>query len=368
MISSTQLKFTTPWLASAAFDLVWLILPGLWSILIAVALAQVFPEYFHGDSPMPLVFWFVCIVGIDVSHVYSTLYRTYLDREVREQSPWLLGLTPVLIWICGVFLYSISSLSFWRVLAYVAVFHFIRQQYGFMRLYDRHRANNPSFRLSRRWDELTVWAVTLFPILYWHAHLPQGFSWFVPGDFIAGLPTQVSLLAGGITLVIVLGYIIKELASLSREGLNVAKNLLLLSTALSWTVGIVFPHRIAANSDLVFTLTNVITHGVPYLALIWWKGFQDQPPGMPLTPLVFRWTGVPLFLTFLIGLSYLEEGLWDGLVWREHLMAFPGFDQLPAVSAPDTLVWLVPLLALPQATHYVLDGFIWKQSPLQRKV
>jgi hypothetical protein len=25
-------------------------------------------------------------------------------------------------------------------------------------------------------------------------------------------------------------------------------------------------------------------------------------------------------------------------------------------------MWLVPLLALPQATHYVLDGFIWRRK------
>jgi hypothetical protein len=25
-------------------------------------------------------------------------------------------------------------------------------------------------------------------------------------------------------------------------------------------------------------------------------------------------------------------------------------------------MWLVPLLALPQSTHYVLDGFIWRRS------
>ena len=25
-------------------------------------------------------------------------------------------------------------------------------------------------------------------------------------------------------------------------------------------------------------------------------------------------------------------------------------------------MWLVPLLALPQLTHYVLDGFVWKRK------
>jgi hypothetical protein len=31
------------------------------------------------------------------------------------------------------------------------------------------------------------------------------------------------------------------------------------------------------------------------------------------------------------------------------------------VAEPALLMWLVPLLALPQSTHYVLDGFIWRR-------
>jgi hypothetical protein len=27
---------------------------------------------------------------------------------------------------------------------------------------------------------------------------------------------------------------------------------------------------------------------------------------------------------------------------------------------PHVLAWLVPLLAVPQATHYILDAFIWR--------
>jgi hypothetical protein len=58
----------------------------------------------------------------------------------------------------------------------------------------------------------------------------------------------------------------------------------------------------------------------------------------------------------------VEEGLWDGLVWREHGTVFGWFAHLPTVGSSALLRWVVPLLALPQATHYVLDGFIWRRS------
>jgi hypothetical protein len=59
-------------------------------------------------------------------------------------------------------------------------------------------------------------------------------------------------------------------------------------------------------------------------------------------------------------LAYLEEGLWAGFIWREHLAVFKPFSYLPPLNDGGILALIVPLLSLPQSTHYVLDGFIWK--------
>lgn len=49
-----------------------------------------------------------------------------------------------------------------------------------------------------------------------------------------------------------------------------------------------------------------------------------------------------------------------GQVWTEHKSLFSPFNIFPAIDNKATLAWLVPLLALPQLTHYALDGFIWR--------
>jgi hypothetical protein len=56
-------------------------------------------------------------------------------------------------------------------------------------------------------------------------------------------------------------------------------------------------------------------------------------------------------------LAWLEEWGWDRLLWHERPALFPGADLAPG---PEALALIVPLLALPQATHYILDGWIWK--------
>ena len=61
----------------------------------------------------------------------------------------------------------------------------------------------------------------------------------------------------------------------------------------------------------------------------------------------------------LLVLAYFEETLWDVFVWQEHSAVFSGL-ALPFTIPEGMLHLLVPLLTVPQATHYVLDAWIWK--------
>jgi hypothetical protein len=112
----------------------------------------------------------------------------------------------------------------------------------------------------------------------------------------------------------------------------------------------------------------VLSHGIPYLALVWShgrRGARREPArgllwGLPAR-LLFSRSALPLFLGSLVTLAFLEEGLWDAFVWRDHPGIFHAFMSLPRVTDRAVLAWLVPLLALPQITHYLLDGFLWKR-------
>lgn len=307
---------------------------------------------------MPPQAWLLLIVGVDVAHVYSTLWRTYLDPTEFLRHRNLLTYTPVAVWVGGILLYSIGPMVFWRVLAYLAVFHFVRQQYGFLSVYARQQ-NRPKWE---RWiDAATIYGLTLYPILYWHTHLPRNFSWFVEGDFLALNAPWLAEVGFWIYLLIALVYVGKELKMSLQRGVNLPKNLIVLGTGLSWYCGIVL-----RNGDMAFTATNVIAHGLPYIAMVWIYGRKKHPPhAAAKAPNAwmkwgFRVAFLPAFVGVLLALAYLEEGLWDGLVWRDHTAIFPWAEVLPFVSESATLAIIVPLLSLPQVTHYIVDGFIWK--------
>lgn len=339
--------FKQPWIASAPFDLTWIVGPPL-----LVSLAVIcFPSFFQNHSSVSPLAWLILVVGVDVSHVYSTLYRTYFDSKDYEQNKSLYNTIPIICWVIGIMLYSIHPLMFWSILAYLAVFHFIRQQYGFMMIYNRNQSLSS---WERNIDRAAIYISTLYPLIYWHTHI-RNFHWMIDGDFLS-LPLWINSIAVIMYSFILVLYLANETRTyLKDRHLNLPKNLLVMGTALSWYLGIV-----RYNSDLAFTFTNVLAHGIPYIALIWFYGRRKHKTSSKNFAKLFRPALIGIFLLILLGLAYVEEGLWDALVWKDHSMYFSFFQWLPSFKDPTTLSWIVPLLAVPQATHYVLDGFIWR--------
>ncbi|MEW6210528.1 MAG: hypothetical protein AB1631_19340 [Acidobacteriota bacterium] len=337
---------TSPaWLFSARTDLTVFLGSALLSFLALWIGARAGVLY----SDTPDWAWIPAVLLIDVAHVYSTGFRVYFDVAELRRRPWLYSMVPVLGFIIGVALYSEGELVFWRALAYVAVFHFVRQQYGWVALY-RARAGEQS-RLGWWIDATAIYAATLYPLIYWHAHLPRQFWWFLKKDF-AAIPAIVDTVAEPIYWLALALYAGNSLYRAIRlKAINPGKDIVVATTAACWYTGIV-----AFNSDYAFTVTNVIIHGVPYLALIYWYGRQQLARMGGRGPYRLFARGPALFLFLLWGLAYVEEMFWDRGVWQDRDWLF---GQSWEVGTMKFI--LVPLLAVPQITHYVLDGFVWRR-------
>ncbi|MFY9309650.1 MAG: hypothetical protein WAQ28_11440 [Bacteroidia bacterium] len=344
---------TKSWILSPVFDTVFILFPPFACLLIIF----LFPGLFDTAGTENEWIWFLLVVCIDVGHVYSTIYRTYMDKETISKNKLLFYLSPVAIYFVCVLMHSMNPLFFWRGMAYLAVFHFIRQQYGFLRLYSRKEQQSLFYRSM---DTITIYAATLYPLVYWHLQGKQQFNWFVDNDFVyINQPWLIPVFQIIYVLVLLL-YIAKEVHGfIKSRQINIPKNILVAGTVLSWYIGIVY-----LKGDLTFTLLNVVSHGVPYYALVWAFGNKQQQQANDKPSrikLFFKPQNILLFLGFLLLLAYMEELLWDGFVWKEHTMVFPTTAFLPDISDSKSLMsLLVPLLALPQLLHYFIDGFIWK--------
>lgn len=336
------------WLVSKRFDL-WMFLG---SAVLALSLIPV-GAWVSPSGSYPLLMWLLTVLFIDVAHVWSTIFRSYLDPDELRRRPWLYSLVP-LIAFASAFAAALHSVAmFWTFLAYMAVYHFVRQQFGWVALLNRKDAKLTRF--ERYLDVFVIYASTVFPVVWWHGHLPRRFNWFVEGDFIVALkPAWVDWFWPFYILGFVL-FLGTQLWRYRRDGVwRVSKIIVVVSTALCWGLGI-----IAFNSDWAFTVTNVIIHGIPYIGIIWVYGKRDMPhykPGSLLSKVFQRaWFGP--FLWILVLIAYLEEYLWDRGLWDDRPSVFPGpsweLSTLPAAA-------LMALLAMPQLSHYILDAFIWR--------
>lgn len=331
-----------PWIHNAKTD-GWFILSPPFIILLIIFLFQ---KQIQGlENHYSFYTWLFLIVFVDVAHVYSTLFKTYfVKKEIQKRKLLYYGI-PAVSWILGLILYQFGSLTFWSVLALVAVFHFIRQQYGFMRIYARFEPNN----WSKKIDEIAVYSATVFPMLYWFK-TPRAFTWFVENEFnwFKHVPDYTNLITV-LYVLILLVWIIKTVFEIFKtKQFNIPKIILIAGTYLSWYFGIVY-----FNNDLVFTFLNVISHGIPYVALIYIREIK-QKNSQELNKLsIFKSSlGIFLFILIILGFAFFEEFLWEILVWNDHF-------SLNLNVSLHWLQFLIPLLVVPQLTHYLLDGFIW---------
>lgn len=343
----------SPWLVSRSWDL-WMfggsagLAFGLlvWGNLTGILDAGTPPWLFLG-----------AVVFVDVAHVWATVYRVYLDPSERAQRPGLYLGIPLACWVVGVLLHSLSAALFWRVLAYLAVFHFVRQQYGWVALYRRRLGETD--RLDRLLDDAAIYSATLYPLLYWHANLPREFAWFLEGDFLPGLPPGAAEALLPVHLLISAAWVGRQVQHLlGGRRVSPGKTLVMVTTWATWFVGIV-----VLDSDFAFTVTNVLVHGIPYLGFVWAYGRRRFPGTGLRVARLFRARSWPLYLAPLLAVAFVEEWAWDRAVWHDHASLFPGPELVPG---PEWLALLVPLLAVPQASHYLLDAWIWRVRPGER--
>ena len=67
----------TPWIYSPKFDLSAIIGPPV----VITAVVLIWGNKLTQISQTPIWLWILLVLGIDVAHVYSSLFRTYFDKD-----------------------------------------------------------------------------------------------------------------------------------------------------------------------------------------------------------------------------------------------------------------------------------------------
>ena len=205
----------------------------------------------------------------------------------------------------------------------------------------------------------------IYPVIYWHL-AGRDFSWFITGDFVLMqnwlAPRNLDLFLGytnWLYWMIILAWLVEEFIISARPGNRISwgKIFWLLLTAFNWYFGIIY-----FNSDLIFTVTNVVAHGVPYFVLILY--YNHQKANIKKVENRLTWVPAVVLLVTVFLLAFGEEYLWDLLLFRDNPDLFSVFFPYTesTLRLPIMQAFALAILTVPQATHYVLDGFIWKSN------
>ncbi|PCJ52398.1 MAG: hypothetical protein COA79_23905 [Planctomycetota bacterium] len=341
------------WIVSKKYDLFMFLTPlGLASLCLFTWLL---PPYKY----IPLWAFILFIISFDVAHVWATLYRTYFDKEEFNKKK-VLYLLPIPIFLYASFSLHFNSQSlFWTILAYIAIVHFIKQNYGFMSLYKIK--NNENNRFDYYLDKWVIWAGALGPVIWWHASPKRQFDWFNAGEnFIVQVPP---VYIKDLTIL----YFLLHIIYLIRVGqqyfknnyFNPGKNLIIFANSLTWGIGIYY-----ANDAIVSAAFLNLFHGIPFIGIVWYicyTKWQKLEKGDNSKKWIFHLSKKKNFFYFFIIIFLLaltEEMFWDGIVWQRY---FPEFLSTPLPKVDNfTLSICVAVLSLPQIMHYFLDAWIWK--------
>lgn len=348
------MKIESNWLGKPRLELIFICLTPF-ICLIGVFL---FPSIFHNGAKMNNWSWLFLILFVDVAHVYSSLYRTYFDKTQWQKLNKQLILIPLISFFFGIVLWHLGVATFWTSLTYIAVFHFVKQQYGFVKVYSRNQVS----KLDSKLNTITIYTATIYPLIYWHCYGPFEFDWFVANDFFFVANPKIEFPFRILYFIIILLYFIRiTYVWLLEQKIQLPTFLIVSGTILSWYFSIIY-----FKSDLTFTFFNVLCHGIPYITLVWIFGKKHADSSTLVQHkwfyLLFKKNSLPIFLLIPIALGFFEEGFWDGLFWNEHPLFFKTFYSLKEQLSPNLVGIIIPLLITPQLTHYVLDGFIWKVS------
>lgn len=334
------------WVFSAKADIVlFLVMPVLIGLLN------------WADPARDLVLFLIYLAFyLDTFHVYVTAVPLVADPLGESRSYFIKGvmISAVAFFLFLIFgIYSkIAGKSFHivtgQLLNYGAIWHFYRQQYGWMRI--SSKKDPKGFIFNDYVDSFFIFVITMIPVLISHSPLLADKPWFT------GVPYAFEISHGwGFFLLILywsctFTYVALQVLfkNMGKINYNWPKYILIFSTFFCWYMSFMSSFKSSGIGYIIFI------HSVPYLYLIAGNIKNGFVRGFRLTVLTL--IGIALAFLFMQSARYY---------FPETRYKFAPF--LPAdlrwVPEPLHLV-LWCLLLTPVLAHYLLDGFVWKRRKI----
>lgn len=333
----------------------------LHSIPLIFALLAVFDlPPFRRETYGTMITMVTWIIVIDWAHIFAQWYRIYSNPV---ESPRMKVIYPVsyflLIPVLACIVHYTTRFPVERFLIYYVIYHFIKQHYGYTRIYAK--IDGAKTKIQNLVEDVFIYSTMVVPVIYWHVSFPYtDFLWkvhFFKHDFFQYLFYAGAFVYGA--SFVLYGYF--EYVRYKKNGYsNIAKNLAILAPAVGW--GCV---SFASDTFLLIFFTVVLTHDMSYTCFVWLIGRRDQMKTNKKIPWQ-SWFSIPGAMVYLVTLIV---GAQVVLVIHHRLVGHhvPNlifgnlFSGIPHVSG-----WVesfgIAIFFATQAHHYFIDRYLWKKE------
>jgi hypothetical protein len=371
-IDHAQARLKQPkqnWVLDPAQDMLFIIAAPL----LCLALALVLMHYFGAERGATMMI--TAHIVLTVAHHMPTFIRIYGDLDLFQRFKWHFILAPAipLIFSAAVLVYINSKgypveyfLYLYIFLALWDPWHFLRQHFGFMRIYDRHNKAPVKLASNMDWAICAIWFLHimvasadwipgLLEDLYRTANIPL--LLFLPQGFIPAL----KIMTWGLAVFASFAYLLYLFWCVKRGYyISMAKIALLLCTFgvmyFTYTPNHWILQLVPAWSFKVGFATLGIVHMTQYLAIVWRYDRRIAEQGRARNNW-FSWlhnrrTPLGIALAALVYVGFCL--LYGDMITTRHDSAWL-MSCLLAIGFTSTLM------------HYYFDGFIWRVRHQQNR-
>lgn len=298
-------------------------------------------EYFNLEFETidPILYFFVFVL-FDSLHVYASLgTATIFVNEFKKRYLFYLFF-PIFVFIIYLLLFKKNELWMYQVYSLFSVFHFGRQQIGWMRMTSKKGLS--FFKWESQFEDLVIYLSTWGFVLY-RVNSDYFYHWSKTGDmnlfrFISA--TLVLKLILSINLV----FVIYQLWIIYRyRYINLAKILIWFSTVSIWGVAFyLFENFNIVSLSLIFTL-----HSSAYMLLLYHYTKMRKSEGCNT---YLQGSHRKIYVIIFIGSFVLAFGKYF-------------VENLSNVVEPSSIVFfMIPLVTAISSFHHALDSFFWRDK------
>jgi hypothetical protein len=329
----SRLNYKVGWVFSPIWDitLMW----GLIAFVSLVSFVFKINSFSYWDSIDSLS---AMKVPINMAHVMATIYPLFIRWNFNQVSTRVSLVFVVAPCVISLLLFSVSAQLFYSVLAYAAISHILLQQYG-MAMVCRAKAKEP--RETRWLDNLEMWNILLFPVLWWQSSMSSIEKvYFVENDFYFLMPAILAKGAMALHWLIHIYYVGN--LYFNKRSVNLPKLSMMFGTWI-W----LFFSLVVLENSFIFWSCLITIHGIMYIL----HSYRDYKFRAGKISFVGR-KGLKLFshpITYLVVINLMAT------VWSLFYSYIPETIAEAAQNPIHIMVWW------PLIIHYSLDSLIWKK-------